>query len=191
MRKIKERSIKSPQITIIGEGLTERCYFLHLRKLKGYRYTCKPRNFAAQSLDEMGKQIERVLSDDGIAVCVFDADVSRTQPAEADKLERLRARYKNNKRVIICDSMPSIEFWFLIHYLNTNRHFNSSDEVISVLRKYIPDFSKHEKYLQQEKWVADLLSEGHLETACKRAKEMGLDGASYSNVYKAFEAFEE
>lgn len=191
MRNLKERKIKSPRITIIGEGLTEKYYFTHLRKLKGYRYTCKPRNFADQSLDEMRKQIERVLADDGIAVCVFDADVARTHPAEAEKLERLRARYKNNPHVKLCDSMPSIEFWFLIHYLNTNRHFNTSDDVITVLRKYIPDFSKHEKFLMQEKWVSELLSEDRLKKACERAEEMGLEGASYTNVYKAFAVFDD
>jgi hypothetical protein len=138
----------------------------------------------------MQKQIERVLADYGIAVCVFDADVARIHPAEAEKLERLRLRYKDNKNVVICDSMPSIEFWFLIHYLNTNRHFNTSDDVIAALRKFIPNFSKHEKFLSQEKWVADLLSEERLKAACERAESMGIEGSSYSNVYKAFAIFE-
>ena len=81
-RKIKERKLKNPNITIIGEGLTERCYFKHLKSLKGYRYTCKPRNFSQQSIDDLQKQIDKVLADDGVAVCVFDADVARAKPAE-------------------------------------------------------------------------------------------------------------
>ena len=186
----KERTIKSPQITIIGEGLTERLYFTHLRRLKDYRYTCKPRNFAQQSLNEMQKLVEKALEDLSIAVLEFDADVARTNQSEREKLETLRRKYKNNKKVIICDSLPSIEFWFLIHYLNTNRHFNSSNDVIDVLRKYIPDFDKHEKFLSQEKWVAELISEDRLKAACQRAEALGLEGASYSNVYKAFTVFE-
>jgi hypothetical protein len=102
----------------------------------------------------------------------------------------MRRKYKDNKNVVICDSMPSIEFWFLIHYLNTNKHFNTSDDVIEVLRKYIPDFSKQEKFLSQEKWVANMLSEDRLKQACQRAESMGIEGASYSNVYKAFAIFE-
>ena len=62
-RKIKERKIKNPTITIIGEGATERFYFTHLKRLNGYKYTCKPRNFTEQTFDEMQKQIERVLAD--------------------------------------------------------------------------------------------------------------------------------
>jgi hypothetical protein len=186
----REKIIKSPQITIIGEGLTERCYFTNLKKLQNYRYTCKPRNFAQQSLEEMQKLVDRVLEDYGVAICVFDADVARSNPNEMVKLNSMRRKYKDNKNVVICDSMPSIEFWFLIHYLNTNKHFNTSDDVIEVLRKYIPDFSKQEKFLSQEKWVANMLSEDRLKQACQRAEAMGIEGASYSNVYKAFAIFE-
>lgn len=41
----KERELKRSRITVIGEGLTERWYFEHLRTLKGYHYDCKPRFF--------------------------------------------------------------------------------------------------------------------------------------------------
>jgi hypothetical protein len=186
----KERTLKAPQITIIGEGVTERCYFTNLKRLQGYRYTCKPRNFARHSLEEMQKQIDQVLADYGFAICVFDADVARSNQQEMAKLNGMREKYRGNKNVVLCDSMPSIEFWFLIHYLNTNRHFNTSEDVIEVLRKYIPDFCKQEKFLSQEKWVANLLSDDGLRKACQRAEAMGIDGASYSNVYKAFAVIE-
>lgn len=119
-RKTQQRSLRQPEITIIGEGATERFYFTNLRRLKGYRYTCKPRNFTEQSLDEIQKQVDRVLADRGIAVCVFDTDITRNNPTERAKFEALCQKYKDRKDVIICDSMPSIEFWFLLHYLNTN-----------------------------------------------------------------------
>lgn len=186
-RLIKERKLKSPTITVIGEGATERYYFTHLKRLRGYNYICKPRNFTEQTFDEMQKQIDRVLADDGIAVCVFDADVTRTRPAEKTKLEAMKRRYANNSAVILCDSMPSIEFWFLIHYLDTNRYFASSDEVITALRRFMPDFSKHQSFLSRENWVAELSGDGRLEKAASRA--MASDsGESYSNLHRLFSA---
>jgi len=190
-RKIKERNLKRPTITIIGEGLTERCYFTHLKRLNNYRYTCKPRNFAQQSIDDLQKQIDRVLADDGIAICVFDADVARDKVAEKKKLTDMRRKYAGRDDVIICDSMPSIEYWFLIHYLNTNKHFASSHDVIKVLQRYIPDFSKHESFLSKEKWIVDLVSDNKQNVAIERAKSFGMKGESYSNVYKAFESLGE
>ena len=190
-RRIKERKLKSPNITIIGEGLTERWYFKHLKSLKGYRYTCKPRNFSQQSIDDLHKQIDKVLEDDGVAVCVFDADVARDKPAERKKLEAMQKKYAGKEQVILCDSMPSIEFWFLIHYLNTNKYFASSTDVIKVLRRFLPDFSKHETYLAKEKWVVDMIANGKQDIAMDRAKGFGMTGESYSNIYKAFEKFME
>lgn len=190
-RRIKERKLKSRNITIIGEGLTERGYFKHLKSLKGYRYTCKPRNFSQQSIDDLQKQIDKVLEDDGVAVCVFDADVARDKPAERKKLEAMQKKYAGKEQVILCDSMPSIEFWFLIHYLNTNKYFASSTDVIKVLHRFLPDFSKHETYLAKEKWVVDMIANGKQDIAMDRAKGFGMTGESYSNIYKAFEKFME
>ncbi len=186
-RRIKERELKNPMITIIGEGATERYYFTHLKRLHGYNYVCKPRNFTEQTFDEMQKQIDRVLADNGIAVCVFDADVTRTRPAEKIKYDDMRRKYAKNPSVILCDSMPSIEFWFLLYYLNTNRYFATSDDVITVLRRFIPDFSKHQSFLSKETWVSDLLSDNRLNTALDNANAIGIEGESYSKLPKLFE----
>lgn len=186
-RRIKERKLKNPTITIIGEGATERYYFTHLKRLRGYNYVCKPRNFTEQTFDEMKKQIERVLADNGIAVCVFDADVTRTLPAEKAKFEDMKRQYADNPAVILCDSMPSIEFWFLLHYLNTNRYFATSDDVIDALHRYMPNFSKHQSFLSKETWVSELLADNRLDTAIANANTIGLEGESYSRLPKLFE----
>ena len=184
-RRIKERKLKNPTITIIGEGATERYYFTHLKRLCGYNYVCKPRNFTEQTFDEMQKQIERVLADNGIAVCVFDADVTRTRPAEKTKFEDMKRKYADNPAVILCDSMPSIEFWFLLHYLNTNRYFATSDDVIDALRRYMPNFSKHQSFLSKEAWVLELLNDNKMLQAIIRAEELR-EGESYTNLHILF-----
>ena len=184
-RRIKERKLKNPTITIIGEGATERYYLTHLKRLRGYNYVCKPRNFTEQTFDEMQKQIERVLADNGIAVCVFDADVTRTRPAEKAKFEDMKRKYADNPAVILCDSMPSIEFWFLLHYLNTNRYFATSDDVIDVLHRYIPNFSKHQSFLSKEAWVSELLNDDKMRQAAIRAEEYR-EVESYTNLHILF-----
>ena len=190
-RRIKERKLKNPTITIIGEGATERYYFTHLKRLRGYNYVCKLRNFMEQTFDEMQKQIERVLADNGIAVCVFDADVTRTRSAEKAKFEDMRRKYADNPAVILCDSMPSIEFWFLLHYLNTNRYFATSDDVIDVLHRYMPNFSKHQSFLSKEAWVSELLADNRLDTAIANANTtIGIEGESYSRLPELFEIAE-
>lgn len=135
----------------------------------------------------MQKQIDRVLADNGIAVCVFDADVTRTRPAEKIKYDDMRRKYAKNPSVILCDSMPSIEFWFLLHYLNTNRYFATSDDVITVLRRFFPDFSKHQSFLSKETWVLELIADNRIDKAIANANSIGLDGESYSRLPKLFQ----
>ena len=80
--------------------------------------------------------------------------------------------------------MPSIEYWFYLHYKNTNKIFKDSKAVEKALKKHINTYEKKKHFLEKEKWVSDLCSENKLEKAIQRAKKFGCECPSYSNVYK-------
>ena len=186
-RRIDNRNQKNHSVTILGEGLTEQYYFTHIRTLFDYHYTIKPYYFSVTSLVEMDKKIAEAITDGGFAIAVFDADVAHRNEVEKKKLESIRRKYAAKKNVVLCDSLTSIEYWFLLHFENTNRHFKDSAATENELRKHIPEYEKKAKFLQELKWVSNLSSEGKLELAETRAKFFGEEGESYSNVYKAFE----
>ena len=114
-------ALLAPIPTIIGAGITEQYYFAHLQSKLGLKIRIRPRYFGHENVHALEKRIKQVLDDEGFAIVVFDADVSQWNAAERKRLGTLKSRYSNNKRVILCDSMPSIEFWFLLHYCRTNR----------------------------------------------------------------------
>lgn len=186
-RSVENRKQQKRSVTILGEGLTEQYYFTHIRTLFGYHYTIKPYFFSVTSLAEMDKKISEAISDGGFAIAVFDADVSNRNEVEKKKLESIRKKYAKKKNVILCDSMTSIEYWFLLHFENTNRHFKDSAATEQELKKHITDYEKKVKFLQNFKWVSELCADGKLETAINRAKAFDHSGESYSDVYKAFE----
>lgn len=186
-RSVENRKQQKRSVTILGEGLTEQYYFTHIRTLFGYHYTIKPYFFSVTSLAEMDKKISEAISDGGFAIAVFDADVSSRNEVEKKKLESIRKKYVKKKNVILCDSMTSIEYWFLLHFENTNRHFKDSAATEQELKKHITDYEKKVKFLQNFKWVSELCADGKLETAINRAKAFDHSGESYSDVYKAFE----
>ena len=188
-RKTENRKQQNRSITVLGEGITEQYYFSHVRALFDYHFVIKPYYFSVTSLVEMDKKITEAITEGGYAVAVFDADVSNRNEVERKKLETIRKKYSKKKNVILCDSMTSIEYWFLLHFENTNRHFKDAAATEQELRKYIPDYEKKIKFLQNIKWVADMSGEGKLDVAINRAKSFGHDGGSYSDVYKAFELF--
>ena len=189
-RPIETKKQQKRSVTIIGEGATEQYYFTHIRSLFGYHYTIKPYFFSVTSLAEMDKKITEAITDDGIAIDVFDADVAHRNEAEKKKLGTIRRKYAKKKNVVLCDSLTSIEYWFLLHFENTNRFFKDSAATEKELCRYIPEYKKRTKFLQDLKWVTDLCAEGKLSLAKERAETFGENGESYSNVNKAFELFE-
>ncbi len=81
--------------------------------------------------------------------------------------------------------MPSIEYWFLLHYENTNRYLRTSDDAINALKKYIPQFEKKENFLKHKSWVDELIADCKMDVAMQRAEKFGRKGGgSYTDVWK-------
>ncbi|MBA7534467.1 hypothetical protein ES705_26714 [subsurface metagenome] len=176
-------------VFIIGEGITEQYYFTHIKHLKKYKCVVKPRFFGKTDITQIDKIIEKLLLGGINVICVFDADVSERNTAEKEKLNQFRLKYQKNSDVLICDSLPSIEFWFLLHYIKTNKHFSHSKAVMKELNKFISDYVKTENYLINNRWVEQLME--RLDTACRNAKSLEqCEGSSYSNIYKAIDKLE-
>lgn len=184
-RKEAIRRQRHGRAVIIGAGLTERWYFSHLQFHFNLKIKIRPRFFGNENITTLEKRIIQVLSNEGIAVVIFDADVSTWNDAEKARLIALKKKYEKSKRVILCDSQPSIEYWFLLHYLKTNRFFGTSKAVVDELVKYVERFEKTNDFLRNPKWVEDLCYNGKLKDALERAISYGEQGPSYSNVWKA------
>ena len=191
VRKTSLRQRRNPIPTIIGAGITEQWYFTHLKALRGYRVKIRPRFFGTETAAGLDKKIEEVLRDESIAICVFDADVSTWNEAEHKKLTALQKKYEGNASVLLCDSMPSIEYWFLLHFKHTTRHFGTSKAVVKELKKYIPQYDKTEQFLSNQRWVEEMTGEGRQEQACEYADKMDTSGGSYTRVNKVFPHIEQ
>lgn len=137
------------------------------------------------------QRIQDAVSGGASVICVFDEDVRQWNDVERRRMDEIRNRYDGDERVVIASSMPSIEYWFLLHYENTNRFFGTSNKVIEALRKHIRNFDKKDQFLRQEKWVAMMIEENRMVGASERAKRLGHSGESYSDFWKAVDRLEE
>lgn len=190
----RKQKIREPLsgIYILGEGITEQHYFTHLKHLYNFSCTIRPRFFGITSFINFDKKIKELINDDLIIICAFDADVSKRIPIEKERLERLQTKYFKNRNVIFCDSLPSIEYWFLLHYISKCPHYATSKAVENELRKYITDYEKAGSFQENEKWVKDMSSgKGSLSNACSLAENQSNREKSYSNVYKAIARLKE
>lgn len=190
-RKTNTREQRRPRTVVVGAGITEYWYLKHLKKYKGYKYLLRPSLFGDESMQTIKNRISEGLDTGASIVCVFDEDVSQWNESEKKLLEDIHRQYDSHKDVVIASSMPSIEYWMLLHYENTNRYFGTSAKVIELLKKHLVGFDKKEHYLRQDKWLISLLEDEKMQTAYRRAKEFGYNGESYSNMWKGIDKFED
>ncbi|MDR0394264.1 MAG: RloB family protein [Tannerella sp.] len=189
-RKNKESKNQKKSVYIIGEGLTEQYYFQHLKRIKGYACSIKPRLFDNTSILNFEKKIDELINEEADIICVFDADVLKRNPVENERLQNLKHKYADNNRVLICDSLQCIEYWFILHYEDICPFHNNAKETVKRLKAHIPDYNKSEQYLKKPQWVKSMNMGDSLPNACERAKRH--DGrASYTKVYKAINRLDE
>ena len=183
-RRIETREQRPTIPTIVGAGITEQHYFTHLKSILGCRVKVKPRYFGQEDIYQLTKKIEDVLKEGGKVIAVFDADVALWREDEKAKLDDLKKKYEKNTNVILCDSLPSIEYWFLLHFVDVHRLFPNSESVTKELRKYIPNYDKTDKFLSNVRWVKAMCADNKLKVALQNA-DKSTEGQSYSNIPKA------
>ncbi len=184
-RKINTRETRQPKKRAVGAGITEYWYLKHIKSLPGFDFELKPRFFGNESMANINKLIDKAYEDGAPVVCFYDEDVKQWNQVEAQRIKDLHDKYDNDDSVTLACSMPSIEYWFLLHYENTNRHLRTSDDAINALKKYIPQFDKKIHFLEQAKWVEDLIKENKMNKAMQRAEKFGRKGGgSYTDVWK-------
>lgn len=198
-RIIRTREIRSAKPTIIGEGeVTEYWYFKHLCSLTKTSAEVLPMNFGPNILRTIERRIKAILDKNGSVVVVFDTDVTESDMAKRQWMQALKKKYRDHKDVLICDSYPCIEYWFLLHYADTHKLYSAprlSDKVVKDLCDYIPAYSKQGKWVEDSRWVAALRAEGQEQAARDRAVKYAedskqySDGQSYTNLYKFFDKY--
>ena len=186
-RKVGTRKSNAPIPVLIGAGITEQWYFSHLHNLLNIQVRIRPRFFGSEDFHQLDKKITQVINEGATAICVFDADTAEYDDVQRQRLAALKSKYEGKNNVILCDSLPSIEFWFLIHYMDTNKRFPNAQAVERELRSFIAQYEKTSSFLENRKWVEELVADGKLDAAILRSKVYATAEGSYSNIYKAIE----
>ena len=197
---------------ISGGKNTERYYFRHISDTTSYKFNVVPEYFGMESgyTEIFPIRIRKILKDnpDAQIFCVFDWDTVRGNKKKLEKHEAFVNQFKNeidNGTVVVCPSMPCIEYWFLLHFNNSTRLVGTCEEISKILKPYMKAYFpqkninmfevlKDKDCLEKKTWVEKLCADGKLDAAIKRAEDNinaannagELDNQSYSYVYKVF-----
>lgn len=199
---------------ISGGKNTERYYFRHISDTTVYKFNVIPEYFGMESgyTEIFPDRIKKILKDnhDAQIFCVFDWDAVRGNKRNLEKHQAFVNQFKteiNAGTVVVCPSMPSIEYWFLLHFENYTQLIKTCGRTMQNLLtpymlSYFPNTGgkkllkvlKGEEYVRESGWVEKMCEEGKLDLAIQRAEDNinaaktagELDNQSYSYVYKVF-----
>ena len=196
---------------ISGGRNTERWYFVHINDITDYKFNIIPKYFGDESnyTEVFPKRIKGILEKniDAKVYCVFDWDTIFNNDDNLAKHKAFENEIQadiDNGKVILCPSMPSIEYWFLLHFQNYTELIKTNGNAIGILAPHIKTwFSsdkklskilKSKKHIKSPHWVENLCADGKLELAIQRAENNintakennDLDNQSYTYVYKLF-----
>ena len=199
---------------VSGGKNTEYYYFKHLSDTTIHKFKVLPEYFGNEASypEEFPKRISIILKDnpDAKIFCVFDFDTVYGNKANQEKHTRFESSIDNeiaNGSVVLCPSMPSIEYWFLLHFENRTQLIKTCGKTMQKLLEpymlpYFPDpngkrllnILKSEEFVEAPDWVIKLCENGKLDDAIQRAESNvnsakaagNLKKQSYSFVYLLF-----
>jgi len=207
------RDMESYPFIISGGKNTEHYYFKHISEKTDYKFIVKPEFFGDESnyTDVFQKRITKILNknNDAQIFCVFDLDTVRGHKKNLEKHQAFVNQFKteiDSGTVVVCPSMPSIEYWFLLHFENYTDLITSCGRKIQTLlspymmpyfpvsKKKLLNLLKSEEYVKKPEWVEKLCADGKLNKAIECAENNiteaeangDLNEHSYSFVYKVF-----
>lgn len=135
-------------VALVGDGQTERVYFADVRDAD------RPANLTIQPdyprrLGNYKGVLDRsiTLKDEGynhvFALIDMDKIIHENKTAEYLQAKALAEA----KGVTVLENNPCFEIWLLLHFVHTGRLFSSCSDVVTELRKFIPGYTKGEKFL--------------------------------------------
>lgn len=200
---------------ISGGKVTERYYFQHLSNVTEYKFQIEPKYFGKESnyMIVFPKHIKKILkgNPDAKIYCVFDWDTVHGNDTNLKKHRAFKKQIKKEMEsgcVVLCPSMPSIEYWFLLHFSNITRLIPTCEEAAKLLQPHMNKYFsqkevdlfktlKNEQAVKKPAWVIALCADGKLELAINRAEDNinaaiatnDLENQSFSFVYRVFKEY--
>jgi hypothetical protein len=144
MRPNKITCVRKETIAVIGEGITEREYFKSLKQHEKLDFKFKPDIPKHSDIKSIISKAESLCEIYDLVYCIIDLDRILLNSRELDFYNRNKSK---NKNIIFIENNPCFEIWFLLHFELSARAYENCPSLISILKKYIPDYCKSINYL--------------------------------------------
>lgn len=138
----------------------------HLKSDKLKRLDLKPKLPSKKKIEELFRLVEKMIKDEGYdkMFLIIDLDAPLKEKKEGNEKEfesfktwyrrymdtheqnPYKGKYKWMQQVTIIINNPCLEYWYLMHFKHTNKFFPNYDELLSDLKRCLPDYDKSKEY---------------------------------------------
>jgi len=158
IRKGGKKPLVKKVFALVVDGHTESWYIQQLNQqlkkqekgiLVGLDLQPKlPQKKKLEALYEFIEKLEKDEYDKIFWIVDFDTIIKISKESkkgvqtELDKFIDYYKKLSINKKIVIIINNPCLEYWFLLHFVQTSKYFSSYDELKKELKNYIKDYSK-------------------------------------------------
>lgn len=174
----------NPSFAVVVDGHTEVWYLqMPKRNERNIRVNIKPEIPHKKSLQEQyhlvcdlsEKEFTKVfwiVDLDTVIKEETEASKSKISPLNSFKYyrENLLTKFTN---VVVIVNNPCLEFWFLLHFKKTSKYFHSCSSVETVLKTYIKQYKKTQKFFTKQNDDIYLRLKPNLKKAIENATALG------------------
>lgn len=206
MRSKKSIPFKSKKtVAVLVDGETEFWYLQMIkRNEKNIKVDIKPEIPQKKKLEDQFAKVCEYASYYDTVFWIVDLDVILSETNKCKKgqqtpidifLKFRDSAQKNFKNVTMIINQPCLEYWLLIHFKCTAQQFPNCEKAHSLLKTYLKDYSKSEKYFTKQDSDIYLKLKSNLSTAIGNSRNLKAfdhknchDG--FTEMHKLFDALE-
>ncbi|WP_375560388.1 RloB family protein [Bernardetia sp. OM2101] len=169
---------------IIVDGDTEIWYFQMLKHHeKNLSINIKPDLPKKKKLQEQFESVCQNAKDYDKVFWVIDFDTilkedKQTKKGETSVVEAFKKYRKqlheDYENVTVLVNNPCLEFWFLLHFEETSKQFSECESVEKLLKKYIPNYQKTQKFFKKSNQDIYKILKSDQEKAIQNAQKLGV-----------------
>ncbi len=180
----------SPAYAVVVDGETEVWYLQMLkRNERDIRVSIKPEIPSKKSITEQFNLVcELAVKEFTKVFWLLDLDtviresnaVIKGKSSPLLLLEQYRQQLTNNyPNAIIIINNPCLEFWFLLHFENTTKVFNSCMSAVAALKTHIKNYEKSQRFFTQYNNDIYMRLKPYLKQALQNSKALGRFNSQY------------
>lgn len=151
--------------------------------------TIKPELPTKKNLEEQFDYVQERMEEVDRVIWILDLDVAIAEAKRGEGLNQLGDRLRQMKETLevsnglLLVNTPCLEQWLLMHFEYSARYDRGCKDVISRLKKHLPDYQKTQKYFKNTGSDIYKKLRAHLPEARANATQLG--GLDFYNLEQA------